>query len=154
MSQHLASIVWQRGEQVFSDNQYSRAHEWQFDGGLRVPASSAPSSVPLPMSVAENVDPEEAVVAALASCHMLFFLAFACKKGYIVDHYEDHPVGTMEKNERNRLYLANIVLQPKVTFSGDNQPDQEAIIALHELSHDHCYIANSLKATVTIQPVV
>jgi organic hydroperoxide reductase OsmC/OhrA len=80
MSQHLASIVWQRGEQVFSDNQYSRAHEWQFDGGLRVPASSAPSSVPLPMSVAENVDPEEAVVAALASCHMLFFLAFACKK--------------------------------------------------------------------------
>ncbi|MBR7781707.1 OsmC family protein [Undibacterium luofuense] len=154
MSQHLASIVWQRGEQVFSDNQYSRAHEWQFDGGLRVPASSAPSSVPLPMSVAENVDPEEAVVAALASCHMLFFLAFACKKGYIVDQYEDHPVGTMEKNERNRLYLANIVLQPKVTFSGDNQPDQATITALHELSHDHCYIANSLKASVTIQPVV
>jgi organic hydroperoxide reductase OsmC/OhrA len=121
MSQHLASIVWQRGEQVFSDNQYSCAHEWQFDGGLRVPASSAPSSVPLPMSVAENVDPEEAVVAALASCHMLFFLAFACKKAtslIIMKIIRSAPW----KNERNRLYLANIVLQPKVTFSGDNQP--------------------------------
>ena len=153
MSQYQAAVVWKRGDQIFSDNHYSRAHEWRFDGGLSVPASSAPSSVPLPFSVAENVDPEEALVAALSSCHMLFFLAFACKKGYIVDSYEDSPVGYMEKNERNRSSITRIDLRPNIVFSGDKQPDAQEIKALHDLSHDHCYIANSLKATVNIEAV-
>ena len=107
--------------------------------------------MPLPFSVAENIDPEEALVAALSSCHMLFFLAFACKKGFIVDSYEDSPVGHMEKNEGNRYAITRIDLRPKIAFSGEKQPDAEDIKALHELSHDHCYIANSLKATVNIE---
>ncbi|MFZ6863946.1 OsmC family protein [Undibacterium sp. Ji67W] len=150
MSQYQANVVWQRGDQLFTDNRYSRGHEWNFDGGLNVPASSAPSSVPLPMSVAENVDPEEALVAALASCHMLFFLSFAQKQGFIVDSYNDHAIGFMEKNDHGRLYIARIALRPTPKFSGDKIPTKEQIEALHHLSHEHCYIANSLRADVTI----
>ena len=152
MSEYKAEVVWQRGNQLFTDNRYSRGHEWKFDGGFSVPASSAPGSVPLPMSVAENVDPEEALVAALASCHMLFFLSFAQKQGLIVDHYQDHATGFMEKNERGRLYIARIELRPATRFSGEKMPTKEQIDALHHLSHEHCCIANSLRADVTIIP--
>lgn len=152
MSEYKAEVVWQRGNQLFTDNRYSRGHEWKFDGGFSVPASSAPGSVPLPMSVAENVDPEEALVAALASCHMLFFLSFAQKQGLIIDHYQDHATGFMEKNERGRLYIARIELRPATRFSGEKMPTKEQIDALHHLSHEHCYIANSLRADVTIIP--
>ncbi|MBC3871587.1 OsmC family protein [Undibacterium oligocarboniphilum] len=151
MDQHQALVSWKRAGQVFSDNQYSRAHEWKFDGGLSVPASSAPSSVPLPYSVAENVDPEEALVAALSSCHMLFFLAFAAKQGYIVDSYTDDATGYMEANERRRKSITRITLRPHVEFSGDTIPSTDQIAALHALSHDHCYIANSIRAEVSIE---
>ena len=150
MSQYEAHVAWHRGNQVFIDNRYSRGHVWNFDGGLSVPASSAPSSVPLPMSVAANVDPEEALVAALASCHMLFFLSFAQKQGYVVDDYQDHAIGFMAKNEEGRLFIAHIELHPRVIFSGEKVPTKEHIDALHHLSHDSCYIANSLRASVTI----
>ncbi|MEB0138138.1 MULTISPECIES: OsmC family protein [unclassified Undibacterium] len=150
MDNYQAQVIWQRQQQEFSDNKYSRAHEWKFDGGLSVPASSAPSSVPLPYSLAENVDPEEALIAALASCHMLFFLAFACKQGYIIDTYDDEAIGTMSKNERGRLYISAITLRPRVLFSGDKTATAEQINALHELAHEHCYIANSVRAEVTI----
>jgi organic hydroperoxide reductase OsmC/OhrA len=151
MDQYQAEILWQRNGQVFSDNQYSRAHDWKFDGGLTVPASSAPSSVPLPYSVAENLDPEEALIAALSSCHMLFFLSFAAKQGFIVDEYHDHPVGYMEKNERNRMSITRITLRPVIRFSGEKLPAAADIEALHHRSHDHCYIANSIRAEVTIE---
>ena len=150
MDNYQAQVIWQRQQQQFSDNKYSRAHEWKFDGGLSVPASSAPSSVPLPYSLAENVDPEEALIAALASCHMLFFLAFACKQGYIIDTYDDEAIGTMSKNEHGRLYISAITLRPRVLFSGDKTATAEQISALHELAHEHCYIANSVRAEVTI----
>ena len=150
MDNYQAQVIWQRQQQQFSDNKSSRAHEWKFDGGLSVPASSAPSSVPLPYSLAENVDPEEALIAALASCHMLFFLAFACKQGYIIDTYDDEAIGTMSKNEHGRLYISAITLRPRVLFSGDKTATAEQISALHELAHEHCYIANSVRAEVTI----
>lgn len=153
MGQYCAKVVWNRGEQNFSDNKYSRGHEWKFDGGLTVPASSAPSSVPLPLSVAENIDPEEALVAALSSCHMLFFLAFASKQGFIVDSYEDNAAGIMEKNEKRRMSITRIELRPHTVFSGLTIPTEEQILALHHLSHEHCYIANSIRAEVLITPV-
>ncbi len=153
MEQYCAKVVWNRDEQNFSDNKYSRGHEWKFDGGLTVPASSAPSSVPLPLSVAENIDPEEALVAALSSCHMLFFLAFASKQGFIVDSYEDNAAGIMEKNEKRRMSITRIELRPHTVFSGLTIPTEEQILALHHLSHEHCYIANSIRAEVLITPV-
>ncbi len=151
MHQYQAQIHWQRGDQVFTDNLYSRAHDWQFDGGLTVPASSSPLSVALPMSVAGNVDPEEALVAAASSCHMLFFLWLAAKQGFTVDEYTDLAVGVMEKDERGKMSITRITLRPKMVFSGAKQPNAEEIAALHHRSHEDCYIANSLRAEIVIE---
>ncbi|MBI3286169.1 MAG: OsmC family protein [Burkholderiales bacterium] len=151
MHEYLAQVRWQRGAQRFSDNQYSRGHEWRFDGGLTVPASSSPLSVPLPMSVAEFVDPEEALVASLASCHMLFFLGFASKRGWIVDDYTDDAVGIMDKNAQGKLAITHITLRPRCVFSGDSQPSAEQLHALHEQAHAHCYVAHSIRAEVLIE---
>lgn len=152
MSQHTATVEWNRGTQNFTDNSYSRAHQWRFDGGAVVPGSSAPDSVPVPMSDESAVDPEEAVVAALASCHMLFFLAYAAKGGFTVDSYRDDPVGTLGKDERGRTSLTEIVLRPAADFSGDTIPDRAAIEHLHERAHKACFIANSLRAEIRIEP--
>jgi organic hydroperoxide reductase OsmC/OhrA len=151
MHQYQATIQWQRGDQVFTDNRYSRAHDWQFDGGLTVPASSSPLSVPLPMSVAANVDPEEALVAAASSCHMLFFLWLAAKKGFTVDQYTDHALGLMEKDNRGRVSITRITLRPKIVFSGVRQPTADELAHLHHESHEECYIANSLRAEILIE---
>ena len=118
MHQYQARIHWQRGDQGFTDNLYSRAHDWTFDGGLTVPASSSPLSVPLPMSVAANVDPEEALVAAASSCHMLFFLWLAAKQGFTVDQYTDQATGIMSKNAQGKIAMTRINLRPKIVFSG------------------------------------
>jgi organic hydroperoxide reductase OsmC/OhrA len=151
MHQYQAQILWQRGDQVFTDNLYSRAHDWQFDGGLTVPASSSPLSVPLPMSVASNVDPEEALVAATSSCHMLFFLWLAAKQGFTVDQYTDLAVGVMEKDARGKMSITRIALRPKIIFSGALQPTPDQIASLHHQSHEDCYIANSLRAEISIE---
>lgn len=151
MHQYQAQILWQRGDQVFTDNLYSRAHDWKFDGGLTVPASSSPLSVALPMSVAGNVDPEEALVAAASSCHMLFFLWLAAKQGFTVDAYTDLAVGVMEKDERGKASITRITLRPKMVFSGAKQPNAAEIAALHHRSHEDCYIANSLRAEIVIE---
>lgn len=153
MHEYQAQIHWQRDAQPFTDNRYSRAHAWQFDGGLTVPASSSPLSVPLPMSVAANVDPEEALVAAASSCHMLFFLWLACKKGFTVDAYTDHAVGIMDKNELGKMAITRITLRPQIVFSGERQPDAQQLAQLHHQSHEDCYIANSLRAEILIEPV-
>jgi organic hydroperoxide reductase OsmC/OhrA len=145
---HTATVVWQRGEQKFTDSAYSRAHQWQFDGGATVAASASPHVVPLPMSVAENVDPEEAYVAALASCHMLFFLSIAAKRGYLVDTYTDAATGYVEKNEQGREAVTKVVLEPKVSFSGDKVPTLEQLENMHHKSHDLCFIANSVRTEV------
>lgn len=151
MHRYEATVAWQRGDQPFSDNRYSRAHEWRFDGGARVPASSAPSSVPVPMSDPAGVDPEEAVVAALASCHMLFFLSFAARRGFIVDTYADAAEAVMDRNADGKLALTRITLRPRIVFGGERRPGADDIAALHHEAHEQCYIANSLKADVVIE---
>jgi len=149
--EYRATVQWTREDgEAFTDNRYSRAHVWTFDGGVEVPASSAPSSVPLPLSRADAVDPEEAFVAALSSCHMLFFLSFAAKKGFTIDRYEDRAVGVMAKNERGKLFVSRVTLNPAIEFSGPNRPSPEDIANLHHRSHEECFIANSVRSEVTV----
>ena len=153
MSEYYAEILWQRGaDESFVDNKYSRAHVWKFDGGVEVPASSSPYVVPVPMSVASNVDPEEAFVASLSSCHMLWFLYLAGEQGIAVDYYRDQAEGIMAKNEEKKLAMTVVTLKPEVRFL-DPQPTAEQIEALHHESHDKCFIANSVKTDVRCEPV-
>lgn len=152
MSEHRATVEWSRGGQDFTGNRYSRAHDWRFDGGAVVRGSSAPTSVPEPMSDPAAVDPEEALVAALSSCHMLFFLAFAAKGGFTVDTYRDEAVGVLGRDERGKTSITMITLRPAATFSGALVPDPAAIDALHHRAHEACYIANSIRSEVTVEP--
>lgn len=151
MHRHDATIRWQRGGQKFTDNRYSRAHEWVFDGGARIAASSSPLVVPLPMSDAAGVDPEEALVAATSSCHMLFFLSIAAKHGFIIDSYSDNACGVMEENSDGKLAMTRITLRPNIVFSGIVQPTAQELAVMHEHAHDACFIANSLKAEVVVE---
>jgi len=148
---YRASLTWSRGGAAFTDQRYSRGHSWSFDGGITVPASSSPLSVKLPYSVAEAVDPEEALVAAVASCHLLTFLYVAAKQGYVVDSYADEAVGEMTKNERGKLWVSKVTLSPAIAFSGAKRPTQEQFDALHHLAHEECFIANSVKSEVVVQ---
>lgn len=148
MAQYFATISWSRGDQKFSDNQYSRAHLWSFDGGAIVEASSSPHIVPLPYSVESNVDPEEAFVASLSSCHMLFFLSIAAKKRLIVDSYDDEAVGTMGKDSEGREFVETVTLKPKAVFSGEKQPTEEVLEKMHHQAHELCFIANSVKTKI------
>ena len=152
MHSHTATVEWRRGDQVFTDRRYSRVHEWRFDGGAVVAGSPAPTSVAPPLSDPAAVDPEEALVAAVSSCHMLFFLAYAAKAGFVVDRYRDEAVAVMGRDERGKVAITAITLRPAVTFSGETRPDAAALADLHHRSHDHCYVANSLRGTVTVEP--
>jgi len=152
MSEHCAKIYWVRGsEESFLDKRYSRGHHWYFDGGITVTASSSPHVVPLPFSVEESVDPEEAFVASLSSCHMLFFLSIAAKKQYIVDEYVDRATGFMALNPDGKMYMKKVTLRPDVVFSGEKQPSVEEIKVIHHLSHAECFIANSVKTEISIE---
>jgi organic hydroperoxide reductase OsmC/OhrA len=148
--EYRAEIVWTRDDAVFTDNRYSRGHVWRFDDGVEVPASSSPLSVKLPLSRADAFDPEEAFVAALSSCHMLFFLSFAAKAGFVVDKYEDTAVGVMSKNEHGKLFVSKITLNPVITFGGTKRPSSEELDALHHHAHEECYIANSVRSEVVV----
>lgn len=152
MSEHRAVVEWSRQDQAFSDNRYSRAHDWRFDGGAVVRGSSAPTSVPLPMSDPAAVDPEEALVAAVSSCHMLFFLAFAARDGFIVDRYQDEACGTLGRDDRGRMAITGVTLRPAVAFADEAAPDPAALADLHHRAHEACYIANSIRAGVTVEP--
>lgn len=149
---YTATILWQRGQETFTDRKYSRAHEWRFDG-LTVPGSSAPSVVKLPLSREDAVDPEEALIASLSSCHMLFFLDFAAKEGFRIDEYRDDAVGEMGKTDSGRTMMAKITLSPHIVFSGDKRPTAADILRLHQVAHEHCYIGNSLKTQVVIAEI-
>jgi len=152
MSTYTAEIRWSRGEQKFNDNRYSRAHTWRFDGGAVVPASSSPHVVPLPLSDPQGVDPEEAFVASLSSCHMLWFLSIAAKRGYTVDAYADDAQGVMAKNAAGKFAMTSVTLRPLVTFSGEKLPDRAALDALHHAAHAECFLANSVRTEVRIEP--
>lgn len=154
MSQHqyTATVAWTRPEGAkFTDNRYSRAHEWRFDGGAVVPATSSPLVVPPPLSSTTAVDPEEAFVASLSACHMLFFLFHAAKKGFVVERYEDTAVGTMGKNAEGRTAMVKVALRPRVEWGGGKAPDAEELEALHHQAHLDCYIANSVTTEVVVE---
>jgi organic hydroperoxide reductase OsmC/OhrA len=153
MSKHdyLATVVWERGGAAFTDNRYSRAHEWRFDGGAVVRASASPKVVPVPMSTEAGVDPEEAFVASLSSCHMLFFLFHAARQGFVVERYEDAAVGTMGKGADGRMAMLRVALRPRVEWHG-RAPSAKELEALHHKSHEDCFIANSVKTEVTVEP--
>jgi organic hydroperoxide reductase OsmC/OhrA len=152
MGHHNARVEWHRGDAKFTDNRYSRAHEWSFDGGVRVPASSSPSVVPVPLSNADAVDPEEAFVASLASCHMLWFLAIAAKRGFVIERYEDNAVGELAKNSDGRLAMTMVTLRPTITFGAGAQPSPDELEMLHHEAHDACYLSNSVRTEITVEP--
>ena len=151
--QYTSKILWNRNGALFSDNRYSRKHLWQFDGGVEVPASSSPQVVRLPLSEAAAVDPEEAFVASLASCHMLWFLDIAARGGFIIDSYVDDAVGTLAKNSDGKFAMTIVTLKPHVIFSGDKRPSHEDIQRMHHKAHDECFIATSVKSEVRCEPV-
>lgn len=153
--EYSAEVSWQRAaHEAFTDNRYSRRHRLRFDGGTEVPGSSSPSVVPLPMSDAAAVDPEEAFIASLAACHMLWFLSLAATERYVVDSYHDAAVGVMRKNAAGKLWISSVTLRPAVRFGGERQPDAEALQRLHHLAHEECFIANSVKSELRCEPVL
>ncbi len=147
-----ATVRWQRGEALFTDGRYPRSHVWVFDEGVEVPASAAPACMPQPLSRPDAVDPEEALVAAASSCHMLFALDFARRAGFRVESYEDAAQGILSPNEKGRLFMSHISLRPVMVFSGEKIPSQEDLTRLHHQAHDACYIAHSLRAEMSISP--
>ena len=153
MSEYQTFVTWNRQGAVFTDNRYSRAHAWQFDGGIEVPASSSPHVVPLPMSVAAAVDPEEAFVTSLSSCHMLWFLSLAANGKWVVESYRDAAVGTLAKNDAGKLVMTVVILRPEVVFGGERRPLAAEIEALHHRAHEECFLANSVKTEVRCEPV-
>lgn len=146
MSEHVAEIIWKRETESFAYDHYNRAHEWRVDGGVVVPASAAPAY----KGEADRVDPEEAFVAALSSCHLLTFLAIAAKKKLTVDAYEDRAVGHMEKNAQGRLAITSVDLRPQVTFAPGVEVDAATLKKMHHDAHEQCFIANSVKTLVIV----
>ena len=151
MSEHRATIEWTgtASPADFLKGRYSREHRWTFDGGVVVDGSASPSVVPAPWSNAHHVDPEEAYIASISSCHMLTFLWVACRQGLEVASYEDAAVGVMTKNERGIPWVSTVVLRPRVTYLGTH-PSQEAEEEMHHTAHESCYIANSVKTEITV----
>ncbi len=153
MAHYTAEVLWLREGQNFLDHRYSRKHLLRFDGGLEVPCSSSPSVVALPMSDASAVDPEEAFVASLSSCHMLWLLAIAAQRQFCVDRYFDAAVGLMEKDAAGKMAITVVTLRPEVHFSGGRLPTREQINQMHHDAHEQCFIANSVKTEVRCEPV-
>ncbi|HEX7438451.1 MAG TPA: OsmC family protein [Caldimonas sp.] len=151
MSEYTAEVIWVRGAQDFLSGRYSRRHLLRFDGGVEVAGSSSPHVVPLPLSDAAAVDPEEAFVAALASCHMLFFLSIAASRKFCVERYRDDAVGTLAKDADGKLAMTEVVLRPQVEFSGPQMPTQRELDAMHHSAHEQCFIANSVKTEVRVR---
>src|SRR5947209_12554357 len=148
MSSYTATIRWSRkGEGDFAKGQYSRAHEWAFDGGAVVAASPSPHIVPAPWSDQAGVDPEEAFVASLSSCHMLFFVDFARRAGFVVDSYTDEAEGELERRADGKMWMSRVTLHPRVEFSGDKTPSDSDLADLHHKAHEACFIAKDRKST-------
>ncbi len=150
MSEHKATISWKRTGADFLKGRFSREHTWTFDGGLTVAASVSPAVVPAPHSNPAAVDPEEAFVASLSSCHMLTYVWLASRQGFVVDSYVDEAVGVMSKNEKGVPWVSKVTLNPKIAYSGDKQPTPADIEKLHHGAHEQCFIANSVKTEVVV----
>ena len=153
MAEHLykATVSWRRGDGEFAKGRYSRGHTWRFDGGIEVPASASPQVVPKPYVVEAAVDPEEAFIASLSSCHMLTFLDLARRGGFVVESYEDEAEGVMAKNAAGKYWISRVTLRPRIAWGGEKQPTQDDLARLHHVAHEDCFIANSVKTDVTIE---
>ena len=152
MSESRATVLWSRGDQPFTDGRYRRAHAWTFDGGVEVSASSSPDVVPVPLSEERAVDPEEAFVASLSSCHMLWFLSIAAGRGFRVDRYEDRATGILGRNAEGRTAVTVFTLRPAAAFSGARLPSEADLRDMHREAHERCFIANSVKTEVRCEP--
>jgi organic hydroperoxide reductase OsmC/OhrA len=152
MSEHKAIISWKRNGPNFAKGQYSREHTWTFDGGVTVPASASPSVVPAPWSSPAGVDPEEAFVAAISSCHMLTFVWLASRQGFEVESYQDEAVGTMTKNEQGVSWVSAVTLQPMIVYGGAKRPTPAEEERLQHEAHEQCFIAQSVRTVVTVSP--
>lgn len=152
MAVYTAEVLWKRANQIFVDNCYSRKHVLRFDAGIEIAGSSSPDVVPLPYSAADAIDPEEAYVSSLASCHMLWFLSVAAKRGFVVDRYHDVAEGVMGKNPGGKLMMTVVTLRPEVVFAGEKQPTKAQLEQLHHQAHEECFIANSVKTEVRCVP--
>lgn len=153
MAHHTATITWSRGSALFTDNRYSRAHRWSFDGGLDIPASSSPHVVPVPMSDENAIDPEEAFVASLSSCHMLWFLSLAARRGIVIDSYRDHAIGVLEADASGRLSISRVTLRPEVRLANEQSLAPTLTDEMHHEAHDKCFIARSVRCEVVCEPV-
>lgn len=154
MAHYTADLVWERGAQPFLDSRFSRRHEIRFDGGVVLPASASPHVVPPPLSDPSAVDPEEAFVASLSSCHLLWFIALAARDGFLVDRYEDHAEGTLGRDAEGRMAMTTVTLRPNVRFAPGHAPDAATYESLHHKAHEQCYIANSVKTLVSVEAVM
>jgi organic hydroperoxide reductase OsmC/OhrA len=152
MSHYATRLEWDRGTQVFTDRRYRRAHRLRFDGGVELAASSSPQVVPLPYSDAAAVDPEELFVASLSSCHLLWFLDFAARAGWCVDRYRDAAEGELAPDAAGRLVMTRVTLRPSVRFAGERRPDAAEVARLHEAAHAACFIAQSVRSEVRVEP--
>lgn len=152
MSEYTARVVWRNDvdASAYLKSKYTRVHTWEFDSGQTLRASASPHNVPMPYSVEDAVDPEEAYVAAISSCHMLTFLYLAAKRGFVVESYDDSARGTMEKNAQGRMAITSVRLSPAISFGGDKGPSADELAALHHASHEECFIANSIKTEVVV----
>jgi len=153
MSEHRATIEWRRGDAAFKYETYSRSHVLRFEGGIEVPARAAPANIPPTAAGGPGVDPEQAFVASLSSCHMLWFLHLACRAGHVVERYVDEASGVLGKGADGRMAMTRVTLNPVVAFSG-TAPTAQAHAALHEKAHEHCFIANSVKTEVVLTPTI
>lgn len=153
MSEYKALVEWSRGDSPFAGSRYSRGHRWLFDGGVEVRASSSPQVVPVPNSIEAAVDPEEAFVASLSSCHMLWFLSIADRRGFIVDSYRDEATGTMGKDDSGKLAITQVTLRPCANFDAGAPPAPDEVLAMHEEAHERCFIARSVRTQVRCEPV-
>ena len=151
MSEHKAAVRWKLEGDGFLKGRYSREHTWTFDGALTVPASPSPGVVPVPWSNPAHVDPEEAYVAAISSCHMLTFLYVAMREGFVVQAYEDDAVGVMRKNEHGAISVSAVTLNPRIAYGSDKRPTAADVDHLHHLAHEQCFIANSVKTEITVK---
>jgi organic hydroperoxide reductase OsmC/OhrA len=151
MSEHKARVHWTQAQGDFLKGTYSREHTWTFDGGMTVAASSSPANVRIPFSNPANVDPEEAFVASLSSCHMLTYLYLASRKGFEISSYEDDAVGLMTKNDRGIPWVSSVILHPRITYAGAKTPTAEEAGQMHHDAHEQCFIANSVKTDIKVE---
>ena len=154
MSEHRATIEWTGGAAPvdFAKGRYTREHRWTFDGGVVVDGSASPSVVPVPWSNPKHVDPEEAYVAAISSCHMLTFLYAASKAGFTPTRYRDEAVGVMTRTPQGVAWVSRVTLAPRITWTGDKQPTPDDVARLHHAAHEGCFIANSVKTEIVVAP--